>query len=133
MYVQGLSTRKVKAISEELCGHEFSASTISALNKKLDGELARFAGRELEEKYPYLIVDARYKKVRENVVIQSRAGQETHAGDPDFSQRGELPEADSGAGRGNPRGWDQSAPLPGNAGLEGNIGALPRLNKKKGQ
>jgi transposase-like protein len=75
MYVQGVSTRKVKAISEELCGHEFSASTISALNKKLDGELARFAGRELEEEYPYLIVDARYEKVRENGVIQSRAVQ----------------------------------------------------------
>jgi putative transposase len=44
MYVQGVSTRKVKAISEELCGHEFSASTVSELNKKLDGELARFAG-----------------------------------------------------------------------------------------
>jgi transposase-like protein len=73
--VQGVSTRKVKAISEELCGHEFSASTISALNKKLDGELARFAGRELEEEYPYLIVDARYEKVRENGVIQSRAVQ----------------------------------------------------------
>lgn len=75
MYVQGVSTRKVKAISEELCGHEFSASTISALNKKLDGELARFAGRELEEEYPYLIVDARYEKVRENGVIKSRAVQ----------------------------------------------------------
>lgn len=75
MYVQGVSTRKVKAISEELCGHEFSASTISALNKKLDGELERFAGRKLEEEYPYLIVDARYEKVRENGVIQSRAVQ----------------------------------------------------------
>src|SRR3546814_2847460 len=34
MYVQGVSTRKVKAITEELCGHAFSASTISAINKK---------------------------------------------------------------------------------------------------
>ena len=32
MYVQGVSTRKVKAISEELCGHEFSVSTVSELN-----------------------------------------------------------------------------------------------------
>src|SRR5882762_2964391 len=56
MYVQGVSTRKVKAISEELCGHEFSASTISELNTKLDQELARFAGRRLEEEYPYIIL-----------------------------------------------------------------------------
>jgi putative transposase len=52
--------RKVKAISEELCGHEFSASTVSELNKKLDGELERFAGRRLEEEYPYVVLDGRY-------------------------------------------------------------------------
>ena len=43
MYIQGVSTRKVKAISEELCGHSFSASAISGFNKKLDEELGRFA------------------------------------------------------------------------------------------
>lgn len=75
MYLQGVSTRKVKAISEELCGQEFSASTISALNKKLDGELARFARRRLEAEYPYLILDARYEKVREDGVVRSRAVQ----------------------------------------------------------
>ena len=37
MYVQGVSTRKVKAITEELCGHTFSASTISRINKSLEG------------------------------------------------------------------------------------------------
>jgi transposase-like protein len=73
MYVQGVSTRKVKAITEELCGHEFSASTISRINERLDEELAKFAGRRLEEAYPYLIVDARYEKVREDGVIRSRA------------------------------------------------------------
>lgn len=73
MYVQGVSTRKVKAITEELCGHEFSADTISQINKKLDGELQRWAQRPLEEDYPYLIVDARYEKVREDGVIRSRA------------------------------------------------------------
>ena len=46
MYVQGVSTRKVKAIGEELCGHSFSASAISGFNKKLDEELGRFARRE---------------------------------------------------------------------------------------
>jgi putative transposase len=52
MYVQGVSTRKVKAITEELCGQEFSASSISAINKRLDEELERFMGRRLEEPYP---------------------------------------------------------------------------------
>ena len=73
MYIQGVSTRKVKAISEELCGHSFSASAISELNKKLDTELGRFARRELDSEYPYLIIDARYEKLRENGVIRSRA------------------------------------------------------------
>ena len=73
MYVQGVSTRKVKAITEELCGHSFSASSISAINKGLDESLARFAQRHLDEAYPYLIVDARYEKVRESGVIRSMA------------------------------------------------------------
>ena len=73
MYVQGVSTRKIKAVTEELCGHSFSASVISQMNTKLDGELKKFAERKLEEEYPYLIVDARYEKVREDGVIQSRA------------------------------------------------------------
>ena len=62
MYVQGVSTRKVKAITEELCGHSFSASTISEINPKLDEELGEFAHRHLDEEYPYLILDARYEK-----------------------------------------------------------------------
>jgi transposase-like protein len=73
MYVQGVSTRKVKAITEELCGHSFSASAISAINKGLDESLARFAHRQLDEAYPYLILDARYEKVREAGVIGSLA------------------------------------------------------------
>jgi hypothetical protein len=39
MYVQGVSTRKVKAVTEALCGHSFSASSISAINKSLDAGL----------------------------------------------------------------------------------------------
>jgi putative transposase len=73
MYVQGVSTRKVKAITEELCGHEFSASSISAINKTLDESLKAFAERRLGEAYPYLILDARYERVREAGVIASRA------------------------------------------------------------
>ena len=46
--MQGVGTRKVKAITEELCG-EFSASTISAINHRLDEELERFKCRRLED------------------------------------------------------------------------------------
>ena len=73
MYIQGVSTRKVTEITEALCGHSFSASTISRINKKLDGELAAFAGRPLDEEYPYLILDARYEKIREDGVVRSQA------------------------------------------------------------
>jgi len=73
MYVQGVSTRKVKAITEELCGHSFSASAISAMNQRLDTALAQFAGRPLAEAFPYLILDARYERVREAGVIVSQA------------------------------------------------------------
>lgn len=73
MYIQGVSTRKVKAITEELCGHSFSASAISTINKGLDETLTKFARRKLTDDYPYLILDARYEKVREDGVIQSQA------------------------------------------------------------
>ena len=73
MYVQGVSTRKVKAVTEALCGHSFSASAISAINKSLDEGLRAFAERRLSENYPYLILDARYEKVREAGVIVSQA------------------------------------------------------------
>jgi putative transposase len=73
MYVQGVSTRKVKAVTEELCGHEFSASSISAINKKLDASLRAFSERRLDEAFPYVILDARYERVREAGVIASQA------------------------------------------------------------
>lgn len=73
MYIQGVSTRKVKAITEELCGHSFSASSISEITKKLDDQLEAFATRRLEEEYPYLILDARYERIRENGTIGNRA------------------------------------------------------------
>jgi len=73
MYVQGVSTRKVKTVTEALCGHSFSASAISAINKSLDEALRAFAERRLSEPYPYLILDARYEKVREAGIIISQA------------------------------------------------------------
>ncbi len=47
MYVQGVSIRKVKAITEELCGHEFSGSAISQINMALDASLKAFCERQL--------------------------------------------------------------------------------------
>jgi putative transposase len=73
MYVQGVSTRKVKAVTEALCGHSFSASSISQINKTLDEGLRAFAERRLTEAFPYLILDGRYEKVREAGVIVSQA------------------------------------------------------------
>jgi putative transposase len=73
MYLQGVSTRKVKTITEELCGHQFSASSISRIVQQLDEELDPFARRRLEEPYPYLILDARYEKVREDGAVRSQA------------------------------------------------------------
>jgi putative transposase len=75
MYVQGVSTRKVKEITEELCGHEFSSSAISRVTGKLDEELERFARRPLEEEYPYVVLDARYERIRQDGVITSQAVQ----------------------------------------------------------
>ena len=73
MYVQGVSTRKVKAVTEALCGHGFSASSISAINKTLDESLKAFSERRLADPFPYLILDARYERVREGGVIVSQA------------------------------------------------------------
>ena len=64
MYVQGVSTRKVTAITEELCGTGFSKSQVSALAGRLDAELAAWRSRPLEAAYPYLFVDARYEHAR---------------------------------------------------------------------
>jgi len=73
MYVQGVSTRKVAAITEELCGHEFSASSISEITRRLDEQLRQFSQRALEQEYPYVILDARYERVREEGNIATRA------------------------------------------------------------
>lgn len=65
MYVEGVSTRKVKDVTEELCGTSFSKSLVSSLAGGLDAELEAWRTRRLEAaSYPYLFVDARYEKVR---------------------------------------------------------------------
>ena len=64
MYVQGVSTRKVAAITEQLCGTSFSKSQVSALAGTLDATLAAWRERPLTSNYPYLSIDARYEHVR---------------------------------------------------------------------
>jgi putative transposase len=65
MYVEGVSTRKVKDVTEELCGVSFSKSLVSSLAGRLDAELESWRSRPLEAQgYPYVFVDARYEKVR---------------------------------------------------------------------
>ncbi len=65
MYVEGVSTRKVKDITEALCGTSFSKSLVSSLAGSLDAELSAWRSRPLRAKaYPYLFVDARYEKAR---------------------------------------------------------------------
>jgi len=63
MYVQGVSTRKVKAITEKLCGVQISSTQVSRLAAELDGELSEWRERELGS-VRYLVLDATYVKVR---------------------------------------------------------------------
>jgi transposase-like protein len=72
MYVQGVSTRKVKAITEELCGIEISASQVSRATAQLDAVLQEWRERPLGE-ITYLYVDARYEKVREAGQVRDAA------------------------------------------------------------
>ena len=63
MYVQGVSTRKVAAITQELCGLDVSSVRVSRAAALLDEELEAWRNRPLSE-IPYLILDARYEKIR---------------------------------------------------------------------
>jgi len=72
MYIKGVSTRKVTDITEKLCGTSFSKSLVSDLSKQLDEEIAFWRNRLLEKNYPYLIVDARYEKVRKQGKVVSQ-------------------------------------------------------------
>ena len=73
MYVEGVSTRKVREITEVLCGTSFSKSLVSELAGQLDAELDAWRHRPLTETtYPYLSVDARYEHVRQDGRIVSQ-------------------------------------------------------------
>lgn len=64
MYVQGVSTRKMQRITEQLCGCEVSSSEVSRVAAALDEELEKWRTRPLGQ-VKYLILDARYEKVRQ--------------------------------------------------------------------
>ncbi len=65
MYVQGVSTRKVAKITEQLCGFEVTSTQVSRAAKELDHVLDQWRKRPLGA-YPYVYLDARYEKVRHN-------------------------------------------------------------------
>jgi transposase-like protein len=72
MYVQGVSTRKVKAITEQLCGVNITSSAVSQAAGHLDGELAKWRERALGE-YPFLFLDAYDEQVREDGQVRHLA------------------------------------------------------------
>lgn len=72
MYVQGVSTRKVTAVMEELCGFSVSSTQVSRASKELDTLLEQWRTRPLGQT-PYLMLDARYEKVRQNGIVQDAA------------------------------------------------------------
>lgn len=65
-YLQGVSTRKMKKITEKLCGVEFSKDQVSRMAQELDETLEAWRTRRLESTYPYLMVDASYEYIRED-------------------------------------------------------------------
>ena len=74
MVVNGVSTRKVTNIVEQLCGKNVSKSFVSSLTQKLDPIVNEWAGRPLNTTYyPYVFADAMYIKVREHHRVVSKA------------------------------------------------------------
>ncbi|EPZ47973.1 hypothetical protein N007_21565, partial [Alicyclobacillus acidoterrestris ATCC 49025] len=74
MVVNGVSTRKITAITEELCGTEFSTSTVSDFCKRLDPIVHAWNGRNLKDRrYPFVLVDVMVLKIREDGRVRSRA------------------------------------------------------------
>jgi putative transposase len=72
MYVQWVSTRNVSAIVEELCGFQVTSSQVSRAAKLLDEELKQWRNRPLGS-FQYLILDARYEKVRQSGCVVDSA------------------------------------------------------------
>jgi putative transposase len=72
MYVQGVSTRKVTEVMQELCGLEVSSAQVSRATRLLDDELTAWRTRPLGE-VPYVLLDARYEKIRHGGAVVSCA------------------------------------------------------------
>jgi transposase-like protein len=73
MYIQGVSTRKIKKVVEALCGTNVSRSMVSSLAKNLDENITKWHNRKLAKEYPYLVVDARYEDIRTEGVVMGQA------------------------------------------------------------
>ena len=84
MVIKGVATRKVHLpalprreqagkITEALCGLNFSKSQVSDICKRLDTEIQAWLNRPLEDEYPYVLVDARYNKIRRDHKVESHA------------------------------------------------------------
>ena len=73
MVVQGVSTRNIQKVTEELCGESFSKSTVSEICRELDIPVKAFKERLLPDKYPFIMADAMYIKVREDHRVRSKA------------------------------------------------------------
>ena len=112
MYVQGVSTRKVKAITEQLCGTAITSSQVSRAAAQLDQVLESWRNRPLGE-FVYLYLDARYEKVRvdgqiRDVAILIASGvdparQTAHSGRLGLDERAGSPLAHLFAAPGSPR------------------------------
>ena len=72
-YVNGVSTRKVDRIVEELGISGMSKDRVSAICKGLDSKVSAFRNRPLEGEYPYLWLDAKHLKVRDRGSVRSKA------------------------------------------------------------
>ena len=72
MYLQGVSTRKVAAITEELCGFDVSSSTVSRATAELDDLFSQWRERPLAA-YRYVMLDARYEHIRHGGKVISAA------------------------------------------------------------
>ena len=72
MYIQGVSTRRVTEVMEKLCGTQVSSSQVSKATALLDADLEKWRNRPLGQT-PYLVLDARYEKVRQDGAVRSCA------------------------------------------------------------
>lgn len=86
MYVQGVSTRRVKEITQELCGLHVTSTDVSRATKALDESLSQWRSRPLD-KMKYVFLDARYEKVRQDGCVVDSAVLVAYGIDSDGKRR----------------------------------------------